>query len=90
MVVAGQGQNESRLREGVCKTCAACTLRPCSAWQHACCWSLASPTQTSRPKLTDAQRDQLREVFMLMDSSGNGAIDVNELGDALALMGGRC
>ncbi|GAX82767.1 hypothetical protein CEUSTIGMA_g10193.t1 [Chlamydomonas eustigma] len=40
-----------------------------------------------RPKLTDRQREELEQVFKLMDDDGSGAIDVEELGAAFKLLG---
>ena len=40
-----------------------------------------------RPKLTDAQKQQLHECFQLMDADGSGAIDAEELGNAFKVGG---
>lgn len=40
-----------------------------------------------RPKLTKIQLEQLTECFSLMDADGSGAIDADELGAALKLLG---
>eukprot|EP01023_Acetabularia_acetabulum_P047246 TRINITY_DN4969_c0_g1_i4.p3 TRINITY_DN4969_c0_g1~~TRINITY_DN4969_c0_g1_i4.p3 ORF type:complete len:166 (-),score=41.51 TRINITY_DN4969_c0_g1_i4:284-781(-) len=40
-----------------------------------------------KPKLSDAQREQLQECFELMDQDGSGAIDADELGAAFKLLG---
>ena len=43
--------------------------------------------QTTRPKLTDEQKAQLKTCFELMDADGSGAIDADELMDAFVLLG---
>jgi Ca2+-binding EF-hand superfamily protein len=43
--------------------------------------------RTVRPKLTDEQKQQLKECFELMDQDGSGAIDADELGAAFKLLG---
>lgn len=43
--------------------------------------------QTSRPKLSDEQKAQLKTCFELMDADGSGAIDADELQDAFELLG---
>ena len=43
--------------------------------------------QTCRPKLSDAQKKQLRTCFHLMDGDGSGSIDVEELQEAFELLG---
>ncbi|GFR48180.1 hypothetical protein Agub_g10028, partial [Astrephomene gubernaculifera] len=42
-----------------------------------------------KPKLTDDQKEQLKECFELMDQDGSGAIDAEELGAAFRLLGIR-
>ncbi|KXZ55409.1 hypothetical protein GPECTOR_3g60 [Gonium pectorale] len=42
-----------------------------------------------KPKLTDDQKQQLKECFELMDQDGSGAIDAEELGAAFKLLGIR-
>jgi Ca2+-binding EF-hand superfamily protein len=44
-------------------------------------------SRTVRPKLTDEQKQQLKECFELMDQDGSGAIDADELGAAFKLLG---
>ena len=43
--------------------------------------------QSTRPKLSEEQKAQLKTCFELMDSDGSGAIDVTELADAFDLLG---
>jgi Ca2+-binding EF-hand superfamily protein len=47
----------------------------------------ARAMQTTRPKLTDEQKMQLKTCFELMDADGSGAIDADELQDAFQLLG---
>lgn len=47
----------------------------------------AAALQSTRPKLSDEQKAQLKTCFELMDSDGSGAIDVEELADAFDLLG---
>ena len=47
----------------------------------------ASHGHKVRPKLTKTQLEQLTECFGLMDADGSGAIDADELGAALKLLG---
>ncbi|KAG2496580.1 hypothetical protein HYH03_005402 [Edaphochlamys debaryana] len=42
-----------------------------------------------KPKLSDDQKQQLKECFELMDQDGSGAIDAEELGAAFKLLGIR-
>lgn len=42
-----------------------------------------------KPKLSDEQKQQLKECFELMDQDGSGAIDAEELGAAFKLLGIR-
>lgn len=49
--------------------------------------SRAVRMQTTRPKLSDEQKAQLKTCFELMDADGSGAIDADELMDAFELLG---
>ncbi|GIL65673.1 hypothetical protein Vafri_19343 [Volvox africanus] len=42
-----------------------------------------------KPKLSDEQKQQMKECFELMDQDGSGAIDAEELGAAFKLLGIR-
>jgi hypothetical protein len=45
--------------------------------------------QGVKPKLSDEQKQQMKECFELMDQDGSGAIDAEELGAAFKLLGKR-
>ncbi|EFJ50336.1 hypothetical protein VOLCADRAFT_35532, partial [Volvox carteri f. nagariensis] len=40
-----------------------------------------------KPKLSDEQKQQMKECFELMDQDGSGAIDAEELAAAFKLLG---
>jgi hypothetical protein len=47
------------------------------------------PPQVLRPKLSEEQKQQLKECFGLMDADGSGAIDAEELDKAFKVRCGR-
>ena len=47
----------------------------------------SSSSKGSVSEMTPSRREEIRDVFTLFDKDGNGEIDINELGDVLAVLG---